>query len=104
MGQQLALPEASTGWEDSISPCGLYRWYLQSPFVPGKGIVCFVLCNPSTATKSKTDRTTESCLRLARAWGAGQIVLVNLFAYRATHPRDVQRVIEKEGIERREAG
>jgi hypothetical protein len=47
--------------------------------------------NPSTADALRDDQTVTRCCRFARAGGAGGIVAVNLFAWRATDPAELAR-------------
>ncbi len=49
----------------------------------------FVMLNPSTADADLDDPTIRRCEGFARSWGHGGIVVVNLFAFRATDPRDL---------------
>ena len=63
-----------------------YRYRLSRVFSPGQRI-CFAMLNPSTADAAVTDPTVERCLRFARAWGAGEVEVVNLFALRSTDPK-----------------
>lgn len=49
--------------------------------------VVFIGLNPSTADASVDDATVRVCTGYAARWGAARMVLVNLFAYRATDPR-----------------
>lgn len=53
--------------------------------------VVFVGLNPSTADETTDDPTVRRCIRFARDWGAGGMVMLNLFAYRATDPRAMKR-------------
>ncbi|WGH79802.1 DUF1643 domain-containing protein [Jannaschia ovalis] len=50
----------------------------------------FVMLNPSTATELANDPTVERCERRARALGYGAFRVTNIFAYRATDPRDMR--------------
>lgn len=70
-----------------ISECGLYRYRLERTWHRGAGVVCWIMLNPSTATAEQDDPTIRRCVSFARSWGAGGIVVVNLFAYRATDPK-----------------
>lgn len=70
-----------------FSPCGRYRYLLTRTWDPGLSRVCWVMLNPSTADAEKLDPTNRRCLRFAQAWGYGGMVVVNLFALRATNPR-----------------
>lgn len=56
----------------------------------GEPLSCvFVMLNPSTADGEKDDPTIRRCVGFAKAWGFERLEVVNLFAYRATKPRDV---------------
>ena len=45
--------------------------------------------NPSTADETKNDPTITRCINYAKSWGYGGLCMVNLFAFRATQPRDM---------------
>jgi hypothetical protein len=49
------------------------------------------MLNPSTASAVTDDPTVKRCTAFARREGAGGIIVVNLFAYRATRPADLAR-------------
>jgi hypothetical protein len=68
-----------------ISPCQRYRYRLQRMWGPGLPVV-WIMLNPSKADASQDDPTIKKCMAFARRWGAGGIVVVNLFAYRETDP------------------
>ena len=53
--------------------------------------VAFVMLNPSTADADTLDPTVRRCVGFARTWGFGSLEVVNLFAFRATDPRDLLR-------------
>lgn len=44
------------------------------------------MLNPSTADGSVDDPTIRRCVGFSRSWGMGGLVVVNLFAFRATKP------------------
>ncbi|MFT3819806.1 MAG: DUF1643 domain-containing protein [Rubrivivax sp.] len=71
-----------------ISECGRYRYSLWRQWGPGDQVM-FVGLNPSTADATLDDPTVRRCIGFARAWGYGGLVLTNLFAWRATSPRDM---------------
>lgn len=73
------------------SPCEAYRYALTREWQPGGGRLLYVLLNPSTATEELNDPTVERCERRARALGYGGFRVCNLFAWRATDPRDLKR-------------
>lgn len=74
-----------------ISACGQYRYKLTRPgdMTATRGPAVFVMLNPSTADASVDDPTIRRCMGFARAWGCDGIVVVNLYAFRATQPSDL---------------
>lgn len=80
-----------------LSDCELYRYRLRR-VLDGKGSierapenpVTFVMLNPSTATASQDDPTIRRCMRFARDWGHTDLLVANLFAYRATDPAELE--------------
>lgn len=57
----------------------------------------FVMLNPSTATEVQNDPTIERCERRARTLGYGGFRATNIFAFRATDPRDMKRAVDPVG-------
>ncbi len=81
-----------------LSPCGAYRYRLWRRW--GSGPRCtFVCLNPSTADAEKSDPTLRRMLAFTRDWGFEQLDVVNLFAFRATRPRDCFRAADPVGPE-----
>jgi hypothetical protein len=58
----------------------------------------FGMLNPSKARHDVDDPTVRKCVGFARRGGAGGLVVVNLFAYSATDPRDLVRAW-REGVD-----
>jgi hypothetical protein len=82
-----------------ITPDGKYRYILTrdwSDGAPTKTVV-FVGLNPSTADAEVDDPTIRRCIGFAKAWGFNRLVMVNLFAYRATDPTDMKRAEDPVG-------
>ncbi|MFB4275778.1 DUF1643 domain-containing protein [Nonomuraea sp. MTCD27] len=68
---------------------GPYRYTLWRTW-DGRLPVCgWVMLNPSTADACADDPTIRRCVGFARRWGFGGIVVRNLFAFRATSPRQL---------------
>jgi hypothetical protein len=67
-----------------------YRYDLIRVWDPEGSRAAFVMLNPSTATEIVNDPTVERCERRARALGFGAFRVVNIFAYRATDPREMR--------------
>ena len=82
-----------------FSPCGQYRYRLSRAWLLGEGTVLFVMLNPSTADAEMDDPTVRRCMGFARRWGFQGLVVGNLFAWRATDPRELQRASDPVGPE-----
>lgn len=82
-----------------IDSTGKYRYSLVREWDQGLPRVLFVMLNPSTADAEKDDPTIRRCIGLAKNWGYGAIEVVNLFALRATSPKELRKVNVPEGIE-----
>lgn len=68
----------------------IYRYALTRTWDERGKRVAFVMLNPSTATEVANDPTVERCERRARTLGFGAFRVTNIFAYRATDPRDMR--------------
>lgn len=75
----------------NISDCGTYRYVLwrEIPGGPRTRRCLFVMLNPSTADAAQDDPTIRRCIGFAKREGCSAITVVNLFAYRATDPREL---------------
>lgn len=77
-----------------LSACGIYRYALSRPADDLSATappVVFLMLNPSTADATTDDRTVSRCRGYARIWGRAGIVIVNLYALRATDPTELWR-------------
>ena len=82
-----------------LSPCRRYRYALWRIWDDSKPTVMFIGLNPSTADETVDDPTLIRCIKFAKAWGYGGVYTANLFAYRATQPKDLlkrKRVVGKD--------
>ena len=79
----------SEAGEASADVRGDYRYTLVRTWNSTAEPLVFILLNPSTADASQDDPTIRRCIGFAKRWGFGGIVVVNLYAYRATKPRDM---------------
>jgi len=69
----------------TLSDDRVYRYSLERRWARG-ATVSFIGLNPSTADEQADDATIRRCVRFARDWGYAHLVMLNLFALRATQP------------------
>ncbi len=81
------------------SDCERYRYALTRIWDEVGSRVLFVMLNPSTATEIRNDPTVERCERRARALGFGAFRVCNIFAWRATDPREMRAADDPVGPE-----
>ena len=79
------------------SACETYRYSLTRVWDTAGPRVTFVMLNPSTADERRNDPTVARCERRARLLGYGGFRVTNLFAIRATDPRDMRAAAAPEG-------
>ena len=65
--------------------------------------VLFVMLNPSTADETTDDPTIRRCIGFARSWGFTELRVANLFAMRATDPRELRTAADPIGLGNDEA-
>lgn len=86
-----------------ISACGFYRYTLERHW--GRASrewprpVLWIMLNPSTADASEDDNTIGRCAGFADSWGYTGILVANLYAYRATDPRELKKAADPIGPE-----
>ncbi|MCY1169393.1 hypothetical protein D9M73_94210 [compost metagenome] len=74
-----------------VSPCGKFRYTLSRCWDEDLPWVTFIMLNPSTADAQEDDATIRKCIGFCRRLGFGGFWVVNLFAFRATDPKDLKR-------------
>jgi hypothetical protein len=74
----------------TFDPTRTYRYTLERGGWGGSGRVCWIMLNPSLADDKKDDATIKKCIGYATRWGRSRIVVVNLFAFIATNPRELK--------------
>lgn len=75
-----------------LSDDGVYRYTLSRIWDADYPPVLFIGLNPSTADAEVDDPTIRRCVGYAREWGYGGLLMGNLFAYRATNPKDLPAI------------
>ena len=82
-----------------FSPCRRYRYVLirelGDPMVnvekPLGSFLLVIGLNPSTADETQNDPTITRCIGFAQRWGFRKLVMMNIFAFRATDPSVMKR-------------
>ena len=75
-----------------ISPCGIYRYVLYRSISGDHKVskpCLFAMLNPSTADASTDDNTIRRCIGYAKRESCTSLTVINLFAMRATDPREL---------------
>lgn len=101
-GFKVALADDLSGPDQEIksaviSECGCYRYSLTRIWDKSLPTVAFLMLNPSTADATEDDPTIRKCIGFAKSWGYGGLIVVNVFAWRATDPRELKTVAEPRG-------
>ena len=69
-----------------------YRLWLERRLAAVDESPCVLACcllNPSTADAERNDNTVTKMMALGRRWGFGRLIVVNMFGWRATDPREL---------------
>ena len=82
-----------------LSDCRKYRYALWRIWDNSKPHALFIGVNPSTADETNDDPTIRRCIGFAKDWGYGGLCMANLFAFRATKPKDMKLESDPVGID-----
>ena len=82
-----------------FSECRTYRYVLwrRWDWQGYANQIMFIGLNPSTADETEDDPTIRRCLRFARDWGYGGLLMMNAFAFRATDPKVMKAAADPVG-------
>jgi hypothetical protein len=108
MKQQMNLDVDSETSKAQFSKCQRYRTMIQQIWGEGKGfhnarLVLWIMLNPSTADHRDLDPTLRRCMSFSKAWGYDGMTICNLFALRATDPRELLTATDRVGPRNNEA-
>lgn len=78
-----------------FSPDERFRYVLTRKWDPAIQKLAVVGLNPSTATADLDDPTIRRCISFAKREGFGGLAMLNLFAYRATDPRELTAALTR---------
>lgn len=71
--------------------CTICRSQQCTHLLDEKPHIQFIGLNPSTADEVQNDPTVTRCMDFASRWGYDQMVMTNIFAFRATDPEDMKK-------------
>ena len=74
-----------------------YRYQLERIWDEHGKTVLFIMLNPSTADHKQDDPTIRRCMGFAQSLGYGRLIIVNLFAFKATKPEDLVKATDPIG-------
>lgn len=83
----------------AISECGTYRYVLWRYWDEALLPLVWIMLNPSTADGKVDDPTIVRVMNFTRAWGYGGCRVINLYALRATDPKELRRAADPVGPE-----
>lgn len=67
-----------------------HRFHLEREWIGAeRKTLNWIMLNPSTADERFDDPTIRKCCGFAKRWGFTRITVTNLFAFRATDPKDM---------------
>src|ERR1700680_4473196 len=90
-------PAESDDFRTVFSPCRTYRYVLVRCWAESLPRIVFIGLNPSTADEHVDDNTIRRLKSFAKQWGFGSMVMLNLFAYRATNPKILTKLPDAAG-------
>lgn len=82
-----------------FSPDEVYRYRLDRDFQRPGPVHAWIMLNPSTADAQVNDPTVRRCVGFSHAWGAGRLIVTNLYALRSTDPAALKTHPEPVGPE-----
>lgn len=68
-----------------------YRYVLKHKINDGDKIINWIALNPSTADENTLDNTVRRCINFSYDWGFDICIVTNIFAFRATNPKDMMK-------------
>lgn len=75
-----------------LSDCQKYRYSLTRIWDESLPKIMFIMLNPSTADGTQDDPTIRRCISFAKQYGYGGLYVCNIFAYRATNPKELLKI------------
>lgn len=92
--------------EATFSECRKYRYILYRDWTPEyrciydqlKKTIVWIMLNPSIADDIIDDPTIRRCISFSKLWGYDCLYIYNIFALRATDPKELKKIDDPIGI------
>jgi len=101
--KSIEMHHGTLGYRTGTPKLTLWREWTDDLFVnrtqPVGSYLMVIGLNPSTADETLDDPTIRRCKDFAKRWGFQALCMTNLFAWRATDPRDMKRMPDPVGPE-----
>jgi hypothetical protein len=78
-----------------FSECRRFRYWLLRTWAADLPTIAFIGLNPSVADNEFDDNTVRKCQIFARQWGYGRLLMLNIYAFRATYPKDMRKAADR---------
>lgn len=78
-----------------FSECRRFRYWLLRTWAADLPTIAFIGLNPSVADSEFDDNTVRKCQIFARQWGYGRLLMLNIYAFRATYPKDMRKAADR---------
>jgi hypothetical protein len=74
-----------------LSQCRTHRFSLSRVWDDSLPAFIVIGLNPSTADETEDDPTIRRCIAFAKREGCGSLIMLNLFSFRATDPKELKQ-------------
>ncbi len=91
------MPIATSASGATFTSCRRWRYLLWRRWDGDKPVANFLMLNPSTADENQLDPSCNRARDFAERWGYGTLIVTNLFAWRATDPKDMKEAEDPVG-------
>lgn len=79
---------------DNLRLTNCHRVVLTRKWMGNGGLINWIMLNPSTADEIFDDPTIRKCIGFSKRWGFSELVVTNLFSFRATKPSDLRDMVK----------
>jgi hypothetical protein len=96
-GDNNSVKVLNTAAGAKFSDCRRWRYLLWRRWEKQARVANFLMLNPSTADEVQLDPTCARARKYAERWGYGTLIVTNIFGWRATDPKRLQKTRDPVG-------